>query len=231
MSAARRRRGSWQHGALARCAHAATALLAASGLLSSLYLGWTFSADPPFGAGFTGGFAAGWEHMLNQPSYFTFLSALMVCVTSAMLAFHTGRDSAVFHAVRVAAVACVIITGVVFNLLLRGEANLTGIWWFNDTVLHVLLPVLAPLVWLGFGPHGKLTGRITAASMVIPVTWLAVTLVRGPALDWYPYIILDVPRMGYAGVAVYIVSILGGYLALACALWGLDRVLSRNRPG
>ncbi|NLS09140.1 Pr6Pr family membrane protein [Nesterenkonia sp. MY13] len=51
------------------------------------------------------------------------------------------------------------------------------------------------------------------------------TLIRGPGLDWYPYNILDVPGMGYAGVAVYIGSILVAFLGIATALWLVDRKL------
>lgn len=219
---------SRQHGGPARAAHGLIALLAASGIVTSLYLGWTDGSQLPDGVGFSGGFAAGWEHMLNQLAYFTFLSGLLVLVTSGMLAVRTQRSLAVFHAVRLAAVVQMIITGVVFNVLLRDDAVLTGVRLFNDTVLHQILPVLVPLVWLVVGPFGKITGRVVAASMVIPLTWLALTLLRGPGLDWYPYTILDVPGMGYDGVGVYVGAIVAVYLALACGFWLLDRLFSRR---
>lgn len=220
----------WKQGVTVRMIHAAVALLATAGLASSLRLGWREGTDLPAGVGYAGGFAAGWEHMVNQPAYFTFLSALMVCVTSAMLALRLDRRGRLFHAVRLSSVVCVMVTGAVFNLLLRGPDELTGVRLFNDTVLHMVLPVLVPLIWLVLGPHGRLTGRTVMLSAVIPVGWLAVTLVRGPGLDWYPYDILDVPGIGYPGVGLHIVAILGAYFVLACALWGLDRVLSRGRP-
>lgn len=220
---------AWQRGVLARAVHAAVALLAAAGLGSSLHLGWHNGTDLPVGASYAGGFAAGWEHMLNQPAYFTFLSAALVCVTSSLLALRPGRGGTLFHAMRLSSVICVMITGLVFNLLLRGPETLTGMWRFNDTVLHTILPVLVPLVWLALGPHGRFSGRRVLLSAVIPVSWLAVTLLRGPGLDWYPYDILDVPGMGYGGVAVYVGAILIGYLALACTLWVLDRLLSRGQ--
>lgn len=219
---------SRQHSPAARAAHAGIALLAGSGIATSLYLGWTDGSQLPDGVGFSGGFAAGWEHMLNQPAYFTFLSGLLVLVTSTMLAVRTHRRSPVFQAVRLAAVVQMIITGVVFNVLLRDDAVFTGVRLFNDTVLHQLLPVLVPLVWLIVGPFGQLTGRVVAGSMVIPLTWLAVTLLRGPGLDWYPYTILDVPRMGYDGVGVYVGAIVAVYLALACGFWAVDRLFSRR---
>lgn len=202
-------------------------MLCTAGLVTSLYLGWTEGTALPQGVGYTGGFSAGWEHMLNQLAYFTFISALLVCVTSVMLAVRPGRSSPVFHSLRLAGVVQVIITGVVFNILLRGEGSMSGVWLFNDRVLHVILPVAVPVVWLILGPHGRVKGRVVLGSTVIPLAWLAMTLIRGPLLDWYPYEILDVPGMGYAGVSVYVVSILAGFITIACLLWLIDRVLSR----
>ncbi|GAA1818389.1 Pr6Pr family membrane protein [Nesterenkonia flava] len=218
--------GGWQHSAWARTVHGLVALLSASGLVSSLYLGWTRDTDLPAGVGYSGGFSAGWDHMLNQGAYFTFLSGTLVCLTSGLLALRPERRSLVFGALRLCGVVCIVITGLVFNLLLREGGTLSGIMLFNDTVLHVMLPVVAPLVWLVVGPRGHISGRVVPLSLTVPLAWLAVTLLRGPALDWYPYVILDVPGMGYEGVGIYIGAILLGYLVLACALWGVDRLIA-----
>lgn len=217
-----------QHSAAARISHAVVALLCASGLATSLYLGWTVESTLPTGVAYSGGFSAGWEHLLNQPAYFTFLSALLVMITSVMLALSPDRRSTFFHAVRLASVVQIMITGLVFNLLLRAEGRMLGVWLFNDRMLHVILPVLVPLVWLVFGPHGRLSLKAVAGSVVIPLLWLAVTLIRGPILDWYPYNILDVPGMGYAGVSIYIGAILAAFILIACFLWLIDRTLTKR---
>lgn len=210
--------------------HAGIALLCAAGLVSSLYLGWTEDTSLPAGVGYSGGFAAGWEHMLNQLAYFTFISALLVCATSVMLALGTDRPSRLFQSLRLAGVVQVIITGAVFNLLLRDDGSMSGVWLFNDRVLHVILPVVVPMVWFVLGPYGRITGRVVLGSTAVPLVWLAVTLIRGPILDWYPYEILDVPGMGYAGVSVYVVAILLAFLTIACLLWLIDYALARREP-
>lgn len=220
----------WQHSSGARTVHAVTAAIAASGVASSLYLGWTTDTQLPDGVGYAGGFSAGWEHLLNQPAYFTFLSGLLVLVTSWILAVQTHRRSSVFHGVRLAAVVQIIITGAVFNLLLREDGEMTGVRLFNDWVQHQILPVMVPAVWLIFGPWGRITGRVVVGSMLTAVIWLAVTLVRGPGLDWYPYTILDVPGLGYDGVGLYVGVILGVYVALACVFWAIDWFISERLP-
>lgn len=191
-----------------------------------MYLGWTGDTSLPDGVGYSGGFSAGWEHMLNQPAYFTVLSGIVVCVTSAMLAVRPDRSSGVFNSLRLAGVVQMMITGLVFNILLRGEDPMTGVSQFNDQILHVILPILVPVVWLLCGPHGRISGRVVLGATVVPLLWLAVTMFRGPILDWYPYDILDVPGLGFGEVGAYITAILTAFMAIACLLWVIDRLLS-----
>lgn len=229
MTARKPRFRPWQVGAVARTVHGLVALISAVGLGTSLWLGWTTDTQLPDGVGYQGGFDAGWEHLLNQPAYFTVLSALLVFLTSALLALKPQRTSLVFHALRLAGIICVIITGVVFNLLLRGEETLTGVSLINDTLLHQVLPVLAPVVWLLWGPRGAIRGATVLVSAVVPLVWLAVTLMRGPILDWYPYDFLDVPGRGMGHAAAYVGVIFAGYFVLAALCWGIDRLFSPKR--
>lgn len=226
MKQVRGRPPAWQKSGPARSIHAAVAVLAAAGLATSLYIGWSYDTQLPAEARYSGGFSAGWRHTLNQPAYFTFLSATLVFLTSTLLALKPGRQSLVFHTLRLCGVVSVVITGAVFNLLLRADVPMSGVWLFNDVVLHQALPIVAPLVWLVIGPHGQLSGRAVVLSCVVPLAWLAITLLRGPWLDWYPYIILDVPRLGYTGVSVYLAAILLVYFTLALLCWGIDRLIA-----
>ncbi|MDO5633937.1 MAG: Pr6Pr family membrane protein [Micrococcus sp.] len=213
---------------LARVAHGVVGGLCLLGsTMTSLYIASTKVSELPVGAGYTHQFAAGWEHVLNQPAYFTFMSNALVGVTSLLLAIRPEISSPTFRVLRLAGLSCLVITGVVFNVLLRDGASLPGVETINDTVSHVITPVLAPLVWLAFGPRGLISWRTVAISAAIPLAWLAVTLLRGPLIDWYPYTILDVPKLGYAGVSGYIGAIFAGYFAVAGVFWGLDRLLLR----
>jgi hypothetical protein len=216
-----------------RVVFALAAMLSFTGNVLSFYIGSWKDSDLPANAGFTGGFEGGWEHLLNQPTYFTFLSNFLVGLTSLLLAIRLQRTSTVFHACRIAGVVCIVITGVVFNLLLREAPPDTPVEHVNDTIQHIVTPILTPIVWLVFDPRGQVTWKRIGLASAIPLAWLAFTLVRGPFLDWYPYSIMDVPRMGYDGVAVYLVAILGFFFVLAAVMWLLDRTLAQlasSRP-
>jgi hypothetical protein len=47
---------------------------------------------------------------------------------------------------------------------------------------------------------GSITHRTIAPAFAVPLAWTAATLVRGASIEWYPYTILDVPRIGYRPV-------------------------------
>jgi hypothetical protein len=132
------------------------------------------------------------------------------------------------------AIACVstymVVTGIVYNLLLRGVALPQGttVPWSNE-VLHVVGPVFL-LVDLFVNLAMRLPWNTIVAILVFPVAWILYTLVRGPLVTnpvtknpwWYPYPFLD-PHVvgGYGGVALYVVGIavaLGAVAALVVAV-------------
>lgn len=221
----------------ARIAHGVVALVALAAVSTSMNIGSWKHSQLPDHVGYAGGFDAGWEHMANQPAYFTVTSCLLVLIASVAAVVRAagtagrarGRWGAVFAVVRIASIGCIAITGLVFNVLLRDDSPLVGVEWWNDTLAHVVLPVLAPAVWLVFGPRGEITGRRILASAILPLTWLGVTLFRGPLLDWYPYDILDVPGRGWGVVGPTVGVILVVYFVVVGVMFGVDRVLTSIR--
>lgn len=131
--------------------------------------------------------------------------------------------------------AYMLVTGVVYNTLLRGIELPQGttVLWANE-VLHVVGPLVLLLDLLLAPGRRGLRWSAVGAVLVFPVVWVVYTLVRGPwvtnpvtgASSWYPYPFLDPgnPALqpgGYAGVAVYVVGIallIGGVAAAVVAV-------------
>lgn len=228
--AARRRRAVPRDpgpGRAARLGWWAAGALPLAGCLTSFPIGASKPTMVIPGVGYRGGFAAGWQHAVNQPAYFTWLSNAMVAATSLTLAARrTAPTSDAFWAVRTAGLGSVMVTGIVYNGLLRGMEQDTALYRFNDAVQHIVNPVLAPAVWAAFDPHGQITARRAGLASVIPLMWAAVTLARGARIDWYPYPFLDVPRMGYRGVGVALSVVLAGFSGLLGVLGQVDRRLA-----
>ncbi|WP_309116076.1 Pr6Pr family membrane protein [Saccharothrix sp.] len=162
-------------------------------------------------------------------SYFTIQSNVLVLITSALLAANPDRPSTLFRTLRLDGVLAIAVTGVVFHLVLKGLFELTGAAAFADFLLHTMSPVLCVVGWLAFGPRGAINGRVIGCSVVLPLAWLAFTLVRGAVIDWYPYAFVNVTELGYGRVLVNCTAVAVLFLGLAAgALW-LDRLMSRKQ--
>ncbi len=147
----------------ARVAHGTVAVAAIVALLLQLVLVVQGSAvlveeDPPGLAARLGRFV----------SYFTIQSNFLVAVASVMLARHPDRTTPWLRIIRLAGVAGITVTGVVHFFLLRPLLDLEGADWTADKLLHMVVPVLAVLVWLLAGPRPAVRGRDIVLAMAWP---------------------------------------------------------------
>ncbi|WP_243075988.1 Pr6Pr family membrane protein [Microbacterium sp. SS28] len=163
---------------------------------------------------------------VNFFSFFTILSnviSVVVLAWAAVWFWSKGRSTEspeprALATVLACATTYMIVTGIVYNLLLRGITLPQGttVPWSNE-VLHVVGPLFL-LADLFLGPGRRaLPWRAIAEVLVFPIAWVIYTLVRGPLTtspvtgdgSWYPYPFLNPANFddGYAGVAVYVVGI------------------------
>lgn len=161
-------------------------------------------------------------------SYFTIQSNFLVAV-SMWLIVRDRTESQLFRVVRLASLVGITVTGIVAAVALPPSPNYTTGSLVCDRLLHVVVPALAFVGWVAFGPRAKVTREDLLPSLVWPVLWLAATLALGPFVDWYPYPFIDVDRIGLGRTLVNCAAIAVLFLALAAlALWA-DRRLSRDR--
>ena len=215
---------------IARAWHAATAVTAAFGVGVQLILVITGASvlapgDPPSRS----------DRLFHFFSYFTVLTNLLVCVVSAILARNPGHDGLVWRVARLSALSGITMTGVVHWFLLRMLVDLQGWSLAMDNILHLVVPALALVGWLLFGPRPRIRGAVVVTSLLYPVAWLAYTLLVGRVSGWYPYPFLDVTELGPRAVATACAGLTAALLALSVVMWWLDRHLpptprSRLRP-
>jgi hypothetical protein len=161
----------------------------------------------------------------NFFSFFTILSNLGAAVLLAIAAvwgWTAGRDAPREPRWLAVLLACaatyMIVTGVVYNLLLRGIELPQGstVPWSNE-VLHVVIPLFL-LADVLFAPRRRsLSWAVLGAIAAFPIAWVVYTLVRANFITspgtgdpyWYPYPFLNphITPGGYLGVAGYIVGI------------------------
>ena len=62
-----------------------------------------------------------------------------------------------------------------------------------------------------------------------PLAWLAYTMVRGAAGEWYPYPLLDPANGGYGSVVAYVVAIFAFSLVVLAVLRAAGNALRARR--
>jgi len=225
----------------------AAAVLGAAAIIRqlSLSIGNALAAETPWGSHLP-------TVMTNFFSYFTILSnliAVVALVAGGVWMLRTrrtlrqaqgpaGPEPAWLATLLACASTYMIVTGIVYNLLLRNIpiAGISDVWT-NET-LHVVIP-LVMLIDVLFAPRRRALpwgAMITAAAF--PIVWAVYTLVRAnlitaPATGnpwWYPYPFLD-PHLqgGYLGVVAYIVGIAVAIIGVAALVVWFGRRRGASR--
>ena len=162
-------------------------------------------------------------------SYFTIWSGVVVAIAFTLLALRPGVDSLLHRVLLLDALLMITITTIVYWAMLAANDTWSGWSIFTSPLQHAIVGVLAIGVWLSVGPRGWLTFRLLPYALVIPLVWIAWTLLRGNVIGAYPYDFTDVATLGYGRVAVTLSAILIVGLLIAAGYCALDRMLSRRR--
>lgn len=191
----------------------------------SLSIGNALAAETPWGSHLP-------TVITNFFSYFTILSnliAITALITGGLWMLRTRRSADVEPAWLATLFACastyMIVTGIVYNLLLR-HIPLAGISdvWTNET-LHVVIPAVM-LADVLFAPRRRgLPWGALLVAVAFPIVWAVYTLIRANFITsalsgspwWYPYPFLDPNLEGasYLTVTGYIIGIAVAIIAVA----------------
>ena len=180
------------------------------------------------GAGNPAGAAGALPRIIDFFSYFTIWSNILVALVLTALAANPRRDSPALRVLRLDAVLMIAITGIVYAVVLAPTAELRGWEVLANAFIHILTPLVTVVVWLVAGPRRWIRWSTIAKAMILPLVWLAYTLVRGAVIGAYPYPFVDVVALGYGQVAINVVAIVVFATVLGAILLGVDRLLSRR---
>jgi hypothetical protein len=167
--------------------------------------------------------------LIRFASYLTIWSNVLVAWSALSLATGRDADTRLWRALRLNAVVVCFGGGIVHFFLLRPLLNHTSVWdQTADTLLHQVVPLLALVGWLVFGPRGRASNDDLLPFLRLPVFWLVYTLVRGAFVNWYPYPFVDVDAHGYGIVLVNCVGVSALMFGLAWIAVRLDNRLTRS---
>ena len=97
--------------------------------------------------------------------------------------------------VRGSAVLYLVITGLVYWALLANTITAETIKWQNY-IVHAVMPLAFVLDWLLAPPAARLSNARASRWLAYPLIYLAVSLIRGPIVNWWPYDFLDPQEPG-----------------------------------
>lgn len=179
--------------------------------------------------------------LTNHLSFFTVLStaagAVVLAIGGVWLAAHArsvATEPRWLSVLFLAFGAAVVITGIVYNVLLRGGGpDPDTIGWASE-VKHVVAPIVFALDLILCIGRAPLTWRDALWALMFPLLWAGYTLLRGEFVTdqvtgnpwWYPYGFLDPHKSasGYLGVTLYIVGIAAALVLIALlAVWASRR--------
>ena len=231
-----------------RAAFIALRLLVAGAIVAALVV--TFSSSSA--AWNTAGYPDRATLITNFWSFFTVESnaGAAVVLTIGAILLLTSKNPAVadprwYNLLRACIATYMTITGIVYNLLLRGVA-VSGAAedphpWTNE-VLHVIGPIYLVLDWVLAPGRRPVPWKRIAVILALPLAWTVYTLLRGPLVfdqvrereTWYPYPFLDpsLSANGYLSVGFYVImiTILFGVVG-SLVVWVSRRGIPRSNSG
>ncbi|MCK1784038.1 Pr6Pr family membrane protein [Pseudomonas sp. TNT11] len=168
--------------------------------------------------------------LVNFFSFFTVLTNTLVVVVLSYAVVH--RDSAAKRfflapSVSSAIAVSIVLVSLAYNLLLRHLWQPEGFQFIADELLHDVMPLLFVVYWWRYVPKGALRFKHIGLWVLYPLVYFAYVLLRGDLLGQYQYPFIDVGTLGYPQVFVNAGGILTGFVLIALAVVGLDKLLKR----
>ncbi|WP_130283107.1 Pr6Pr family membrane protein [Microcella alkaliphila] len=170
-------------------------------------------------------------------AFFTIQTAMInivVLAVGGVLALRAERDTRLYTAIRASVFSYAVVTGVVYNLLLRDVPNddgYVGPWWPNEA-LHVWVPIYIAVDWMLATGRPRIAWSTMWLAVSYPLIWVGVTMLRGAADGWYPYPFLEpFGPNGVPGVAAHVVAIAALIIGLTAIAVTINHLQTRGVHG
>ncbi len=177
---------------------------------------------------YAGGLAGAPERLIDLFSYFTIWSQIAVGLVMTLLYLNPARDGKLFRVFRIDSILLITVTGVVYNLLLGPNYPPQGLNQISSPIEHTITPLITVVIFIIAGPRGWFSFKNILAALILPISYVFYTLLRGSVIGKYPYDFFDVVSYGYSYVLIFVMGILTASLLVAGMLWGIDKVFTKK---
>ena len=147
---------------------------------------------------------------------------LIVIAITGVAVLRGKKQSSLLLLARGCATAYMILVGLIYNVLLAGQEGGITLEWANS-VVHIILPIYAVLDWILLADRPPLAWKRLWVSLIYPMVWVVVVLIRGATDGWVPYPFFN-PATGYGLVFAYVLAIAVLTVITAAIVWALSRL-------
>ena len=178
-----------------------------------------------------------YESPLKQYAYFTIQSNILVAVVYLTLVIKKDKSSLLLI-IKNQATLAIILTGLVYNLMLR--PYLDGIDYnpnsLSDLLVHTLTPILVLTDFIVFTKNGKMTIFEPLYYLIFPLIYWIFTIVYvalGGNFNFdteesnYPYFFLNFEKFGIG----YFLLVLGFIILIGYLLYFLNKTILKKKGG
>lgn len=183
-----------------------------------------------FYIGKNGGNEFSWEFLkyyTNISNYFVLVVSIIVLADTVKRVRGGEREgySRKLRTFKFMIVVMILVTFLVVIFLL--ESPLEAGYWRNvgNMSYHFLAPLLFIFDYLLFDEKRTVSVFAPLYSLIIPLIYVAYILILGAAVpDFvYPYFFLNVSTLGYGGVLLWVLGLIGVFVVLGYLLWLWNR--------
>lgn len=145
------------------------------------------------------------ETIIRFFSFFTILTNILVALyfTSRISIFKKTYISKLSNNGNLTALtAFILVVGLVYQIILRGSWQPTGLQKIIDELLHSVLPLFVLIYWLKFANKTDLIFKNIKIWLWYPVGYFLYIIIRGHFSNFYPYPFINVTVIGYPQVLI-----------------------------
>ncbi len=176
-----------------------------------------------------------WEFLkyyTNISNYFVFAVSVIVLadnVKRVMAGEKEGYNRKI-RTFKFMTTVMILVTFLVYNTLLGNPFHLDYWRKIASHCLHIFAPLMFILDYFLFEEKKCISVYAPLFSVIIPLVYVAYVFILGAAIkDFeYPYFFLDVNKIGYGGVMIWVVALLAVFTGLGYLLWLYNRTEKVN---
>lgn len=145
------------------------------------------------------------ETIIRFFSFFTILTNILVALyfTSRIsISKNTSLSRLTNSGNLTALTAFILVVGLVYQFILRGTWQPTGLQRIVDELLHSIIPLFVLLYWMKFANNTDLIFKNIKIWLWYPIGYFLYIIIRGHFSDFYPYPFVNVTEIGYSQVFI-----------------------------